>query len=254
MNMAIRMGNSLSENGARLLILCAAVCMLIASASAKLLVPTKIMEHKTEKLSEIVPTKFDGWFVAQDGTQQVSLIATDDNGNDPMQEVYNDSLLRTYVGPSGNRIMLAIAYDNVQREEDRVHRPEICYQAQGFRIVYDLPAQFGLLSKNSELVDGRQMLTVNGGRWEAVSFWIRTGGTLTQNPWKSRIYVVREGLAGRLHDGLLLRVSEIIAGPFEAQQSFERQRVFLAKLTASLPPEGAEVIVGQLNNEARAVN
>ena len=221
----------------------AVLAMGFAAIMGHFLSPQEVVENTHPKLESQIPPSFVDWRQIQSGSQQVSLFATDENGNDPTQAAYDDSLLRSYDRQDGKTIMLAIAYDRIQREESRVHRPEICYLAQGFRIIYDRDAIFNLPAGGHRRVEGRQMLTVRGTRWEAVSFWIRLGDTFTQNPWRSRIYVITEGLAGRLHDGLLLRTSEIIQGPEAAEASFKRQEVFMDDLASSLTPAGAAEIL-----------
>jgi EpsI family protein len=172
----------------------------------------------------------------------VSLFAVDENGANPMDRVYDDSLLRSYVREDGRQMMVAIAYDQVQREEDRVHRPEICYLAQGFTILSDEAVTLSLKEGVPRAIEGRQMIAKNGGRLEAVSYWIRIGDTFTQNPWRSRLYVIQEGLAGRLHDGILVRVSEIIPNIRDAPESFARQEKFLDDLVARVSPPAAELL------------
>lgn len=218
------------------------LAMIVASILATLLVPKRVVDEPGPHLAEFVPTRFGAWTAIQSPLEQVSLTAQKDGAPDPMQLAYDDSLLRTYTRPDGTQIMVALAYDKTQHEEDRVHRPEICYIAQGFQILSDHEASFSVRDVTGTAIEGRRMLTQHGSRLEAVSYWIRIGDTFTQNPWISRLYVLKEGLSGRVHDGMLVRVSEVIPSEQDASRSFRDQDQFLGELTNAVPPDGARMI------------
>jgi EpsI family protein len=220
----------------------AMLAMLCAALGSSALVPRTVVERAPERLERLIPKDMPGWREAPSSAALVSLITTDEGDVTSMQRSYDDSLLRSFWSADGRQMMLAIAYDQVQREERRVHRPELCYVSQGFQILYDEPATFHLRRGGSRNIEGRRMLTRQGARIEAVSFWIRTGDRFSQNPWHSRLYVVSEGLAGRLHDGILVRVSEIIANPSEADASFARQAQFLDDFVGQLDGPAARFI------------
>ena len=219
------------------------LAMFVAAMLAHVLVPTHVVDRQSGTLDSLIPSQFGSWSIAKDSLKQVSLFAVDENGNNPMQDAYDDSLLRTYSRADGTQIMLAIAYDRIQREENRVHRPEICYIAQGFSILQDHEADFHLTLEGSErMIEGRRMLARSGNRLEAVAYWIRVGDVFTQNPWKSRAYVLTEGLVGRLHDGVLVRTSQIIRSPQEFDTSLMAQEKFLDQLVRSVQPAGQKIL------------
>ena len=49
-------------------------------------------------------------------------------------QMYDQVLERTYVHPSGLRMMLSVAYGRQQSVGLQMHRPEVCYRAGGFRV------------------------------------------------------------------------------------------------------------------------
>jgi EpsI family protein len=226
------------------------LALLCATGAAFGLAPRSLLEIAPERLDVLIPSRIGTWQAITSGPQQVSLFAVDEDGGNPMERVYDDSLLRSYVHEDGRQMMVAIAYDRVQREEDRVHRPEICYVAQGFTILSDEAVTLSLNEGVSRAIEGRQMIAKNGGRLEAISYWIRIGDTFTQNPWRSRIYIIQEGLAGRLHDGILVRVSEIIPNIGDAPDSFARQERFLDELVARVSPSAAELLASSARSSA----
>ncbi len=228
----------------RALIVAVVLAMLAASAAAIALAPSVVVEKPDGHLAELIPTTLGVWQSMESGAEQVSLFTVDEEGGNPMDRAYDDSLLRSYVDRDGHVIMLAIGYDRVQREEDRVHRPEICYIAQGFKILSDSSVSYNIASRPPLSIEGRRMLARSGPRLEAVSYWIRMGNTFAQNPWTSRAYVIREGLAGRLHDGILVRVSEIIRSDGDASGSYLRQEAFLNEMLQALAPAASHMLVG----------
>ena len=52
-----------------------------------------------------------------------------------INKIYNQTLTRTYINPRGDRIMLSIAYGRDQSDALQMHKPELCYPAQGFRLL-----------------------------------------------------------------------------------------------------------------------
>mgnify|MGYP003340463721 CR=1 FL=1 len=50
------------------------------------------------------------------------------------EQPYDQTLMRTYANSHGEQIMLALAWGERQRQDVKVHRPEVCYPAQGFAI------------------------------------------------------------------------------------------------------------------------
>ncbi len=54
-----------------------------------------------------------------------------------------------------------------------------------------------------------RMLVKAPGRTEAVSYWIRIGNVFTENPWAIRYHILKQGLAGKAVDGVLVRASRI---------------------------------------------
>jgi EpsI family protein len=224
-------------------VIVATLAMLGAAGAAIALAPHRVFEGApADRLEALIPISLGVWQMVPTTTQQVSLFAVDEDGGNPMQKVYDDSLLRTYRDGAGHLMMIAIAYDHVQREEDRVHRPEICYVAQGFHIMADTPVTLRIKGAPAPEIEGRRMLTQNGSRLEAVSYWIRIGSSFTQNPWRSRFYVIAEGMAGRLHDGVLVRVSELVAQPGDVATSYARQDEFLGALMSNLSPAATRLL------------
>jgi EpsI family protein len=157
--------------------------------------------------------------------------------------LYDQILSRTYINSRGEQIMLALAYGERQRQEYKVHRPEVCYTAQGFQIVAQNSADFGFSAPSGARVTGRQLLAHSSERFEAVSYWIRMGDIYSVNAWQARWYIFVEGLRGRVQDGILVRASQIVTQPMQAETSYATQRQFLRELTQALPSASRELLL-----------
>ncbi len=56
-----------------------------------------------------------------------------------MDRPYDDVLMRAYGNSQGDIVLLAVAYGRNQRQEVKIHRPDVCYTAQGFQLVERSP-------------------------------------------------------------------------------------------------------------------
>ena len=123
-----------------------------------------------------------------------------------IERIYNEVLARTYVNGTGDRIMLSMAWGDDQRGERQVHRPEICYPAQGFEVgtLSDetLPTRFGDISV-------QRLTTSMGSRHEPVTYWVAMAGSVVRNAYDKRVVQLRLLRTGHIPDGLLFRVSSI---------------------------------------------
>jgi hypothetical protein len=77
-----------------------------------------------------------------------------------------------------------------------------------------------------------------------VSYWIRIGDLYSRSPWKTRSYIFSEGMHGRIVDGILVRVSQTLAGSANATpELFAVQERFLTELVRALPAKTRELLV-----------
>jgi EpsI family protein len=150
--------------------------------------------------------------------------------------------MRTYRRTDGARVMVAIAYGRRQTQEVKIHRPELCYYAQGFAVS-------PLGSRAVELdgarnVESLALLTQNRSRTEIVTYWIRVGDALVNDPWELRFEIFREGLEGRVPDGLLVRASSLAGSADGAERELALQHEFLADLYRVVPDATRRFLVG----------
>ncbi|NYE62162.1 exosortase B [Duganella sp. 1224] len=190
-------------------------------------------------LAASVPRQFGEWREVSTAMAQAQL-ATDDDGAALVNQIYDEVLMRTYVNPRGEHVMLALAYAREQRQDVKIHLPDVCYPAQGYKVLSGTPAQ--LTVAPGAPVPGRRLLAAGNGRMEAISYWVRIGDAYPQGGLAMRMKIFKDGLRGQIDDGLLVRVSMLVDQPEQAAASYARQQQFLQALVAAVPP-GRQVLL-----------
>ncbi|WP_294639482.1 exosortase C-terminal domain/associated protein EpsI [uncultured Aquabacterium sp.] len=193
-------------------------------------------------LNRLIPKSFGEWVEVKSTVPQVTT-ATDQALSD--QQPYDAQVMRTYRHSSGQTVMIAIAYGRNQRQEIKVHRPEVCYAAAGRKVVSIAPTEFGIESGDGQPVIGMQMLTTLPRQEadELVLYWIRIGHTFSQSGLTQRLHILTEGLKGRRSDGILVRFSQIIPRNSDTAASKNLQQAFARELIAALPKEGRQLLI-----------
>jgi EpsI family protein len=211
----------------------ASVAILSAAGAAFALTPTPREATALPDLGTTVPAAFGAWTGRSTVGAQVDVAVHDGEGGRTTDSPYDQVLMRTYVDHSGNAVLLAIAYGRSQRQEVKIHRPELCYVAQGFEVVADEPAQFNV-APAGEPIPGRRIVAHAPNHSEAVSYWIRIGSAYSSSAWKTRLQIVRDGLNGQVPDGILVRVSSRSSSGDPTAQ-FALHEAFMRDLLRAMP-------------------
>lgn len=217
--------------------------MLLSLCAATWLTPAPVTANRGASLEQLVPREFPGWVEDRADAIPVNLnLPGAFNAAAGERATYDEILMRTYRRSDGQRVMLAIAYGRTQSQELKIHRPELCYAAQGFE-VRRLGTRAVRLSPDRS-VDSVALLTRNRSRIEVVTYWIRIGGQITQNAWQTRWTIFRAGLGGALPDGLMMRASSLAAAESQTDQALALQQTFLADLYRQVPPGTRRLLAG----------
>ncbi len=106
--------------------------MLAAAGLALALTPRlKVADQGLKiNLEAMIPKQFGEWKL--DETIAPIMFSPDVQAG--LDKIYNQMLNRTYINSQGEQIMLSIAYGGEQSYSMQVHRPEMCYPAQGFQV------------------------------------------------------------------------------------------------------------------------
>jgi EpsI family protein len=164
-------------------------------------------------LSDMIPRQFAQWQsiaadqVIQGQTNRLERL---------VKEVYVKDIARTYLNQENQQIMLSVAYGNNQLTEAmHAHRPEFCYQAQGFELagIYD-----DRVTLNQNVLPVRRMTAYRPGRHEVITYWMTIGQESLLPGFKRKWIQLKNGLTGHIPDGFVIRVSSIDKNPKHAYQ------------------------------------
>lgn len=220
-----------------------ALAVLFASgltvAAAKWMKPSHDYMQGMPNLETLIPKQFGDWHEVQDASTQIS-VSPYQKGL--LSQIYDDVLMRSYEDTDGRRIMLAIAYAHEQKQEIKVHRPEVCYKAQGFNILQLTPAVFH--TSNMRSISGKTMIASDENRYETVSYWVRMGNQYPAGSFEARKAVLLAALInGTVIDGILVRVSMSSNDLSMKDNTFLLQKEFIASLIGTLDDDRKKWLV-----------
>jgi EpsI family protein len=202
--------------------------MVLAAVAGEWLRPTdRLAERKARiQLEQQVPEAFGDWQL----DRNIRPVVPDPSLQAMLDSLYSQTLARTYVSKTGQRVMLSIAYGSDQGSEaTAVHRPEFCYSSQGFRVQ--------VLSKEQVQIAGTSLPVARlvarlGQRIEPITYWVTLDEAATLPGLGRKLEQIRYGLKGQIPDGMLVRVSSISNSTDEA---FVVQQRFLEQMFAAVP-------------------
>lgn len=217
------------------------IAFFCAMVISEILTPVARMSTQRQQfdINRIVPQQFGSWSVVTG----VNAGVVDPELRSKVESAYSQTISRTYRDTNGHEIMLSVAYGGDQQDMMQVHRPEVCYVAQGFSMHDKGTTE---ISTAHGRVKAKLLLAKQAERIEPITYWIKIGDSIAVNGFAWRIERIKYGLSGSIPDGLLFRVSSIGS---DLQQQYEIQASFIQALAASLTPEQYKQILGkdQLN-------
>ena len=213
------------------------VCMFAAAGMALALKPTAKMADVGPRidLETLIPQTFGDWKIDETITPLIA---------NPEQEalinkIYNQTLTRTYVNSRNERIMLSIAYGGDQSDSMAVHKPEVCYPAQGFQILKT--PTVGTFETDAGSIPVKRLVATHGPRIEPITYWTTVGDKVAVSGLKWKLQQLKYGLTGKIPDGLLFRISSIQADDTKAYQI---QDAFSRDMLKAMSPENRQRIIG----------
>lgn len=196
--------------------------------------PQVTSESQMPDLERLVPASFGSWVL----DRTIVPLTVSPEVAEMLSTIYNRTLSRTYVNQQGQRVMLAIAYGANQTRALQLHKPEVCYAAQGFRVGNIKQGQWRMGEMN---VPTMHLIGAQGQRVEPVTYWMRIGDDIARGWLEQNKVRLKYGTRGQIPDGLLFRVSTISTA---IEPAYEVQRQFSAELLAAMTPAVREVFVG----------
>ena len=222
--------------------------MVAASAGATAMIPTQYWSQHTAsvKYATLFPASFGNWQLAPE--QATSVV--NPQQQETLDAIYDEIVSKVYIDrSSGRRLMISLAYGNNQSRATQVHKPEVCYPAQGFDLV-SMRKDMVPLTRSAPQLPGAgatpalpvmRIVAKMGPRIEPLTYWIRAGDRVVRGSIEQNIARVSLGLRGYIPDGLLFRISEINSNP---EASFELQDRFVREFIALQPANAAESLIG----------
>lgn len=207
-------------------------CLLVGAITARLLTPNAVHVEAYPEFDQRLPSQVAQWTYTPSAMQQVAASTAKDTD---LSQPYNEVSMRTYRDPQGHAVMLTLAWGQRQRQEVKVHRPDLCYVAQGYKVISLSNKQTTGFSGVSHPVLVHHMLAQNAQSYEAVAYWMRIGSNFSEGALETRMHIIEEGLKGRIPDGILVRSSIRANTKEEAEAAFPLLDQFLLDLYGSTP-------------------
>ena len=218
--------------------LCVFAAAVVASATAAAIVPRRSAAELA-----LPDMKLEAMFPLRFGTWQLDTTLTPVLPSAEVQkiiaEAYDQTLARTYVDEQGYRVMLSVAYGGRRNQGMDIHRPEICYPAQGLEVRRD--TRPSSLNARGDSLPLKRLVAGHGSRNEPISYWLVVGNSVASFGYGHRIALLKYGLTGRVPDGMLVRVSSI---DNDEAHAFVMQDTFLLAMLTAVTPEFRQRLMG----------
>lgn len=226
----------------RIQIILASVAILLSAVLAQVLKPRELMARTTAAmdLQQVIPRQFGTWKLVP-GLSPVTPADPEDYVQpDPYSRVYSQEVGRGYTDGHGNVVMLLVAYGPVQNYRLRIHRPEICYTAAGFRISSKRASAISYRD-GAEPIKTTRVIAERETRFEPISYWMRVGNDIATGSFDSQLIRLKYGLRGLIPDGALIRVSTV---GLSQEASYKLQEQFVRDLLAAIPAKERSFFTG----------
>lgn len=184
-------------------------------------------------LARGIPERVEGWEQIPQRFVMADLTVAANDGVRTNDNPYDEVVSRQYADRSGQIVMLAVAYAAEQRQEVKIHRPDLCYPSQGFKQLSWEQRPLPAIEGERGPVGVVRMVVQQNDRIEVVLYWLRTGSDYGQRMWDGRVEILQQGLKGRVPDGILVRTSMIVPRVVDAPQAFAELERFAVGLYKS---------------------
>lgn len=215
---------------------------LACAGAAVALTPHPVPGAKAGDLEALIPKQFGEWTMLDRPRASVGVVAAEP-GETNLNNPYDQVVMRTYRNAAGDVIDLAVAYGAHQRQEVKIHQPELCFNSQGFRVKTRTDTAFPRPPGDAgPTITGKHLYTAGERGSVAVSYWIRIGSVYADSAWETRWHIFSQGLKGRATDGILVRATTRVVDVEEARTSHAQMDRFLADLLVHASPELRRVL------------
>lgn len=178
-------------------------------------------------LEKVIPEQFGAWRSLPANTTQI----VDPQQLEFVNQIYKQTLTRTYINDQGQHVMLSVAYVEDQSDSFGVHLPEVCYPAQGFLIS---DQKSGTIPDIAPALPIKQLVATQGNRIEPITYWSVIGNKVANGGTDRKLAQMRYAFSGYIPDGMLVRISSVEKQPASA---YTVHMHFARDLQAALPED-----------------
>ena len=203
--------------------------MLAAAVGAYFFKPRHMIanDKPTMDLPQIVPSAFGNW--RQDDS--LPPITPDPTVQAKLDALYSQTLNRSYVNKAGDHIMISIAYGKNQNSQSTAaHRPEFCYNAQGFNIEN---LGYKILKLQKRALKTVRLVADRDDRIEPITYWVTLNEEAIVPGIERKLTQLKYGMQGMIVDGMLVRISSLTRD--KKTPDFSTHQQFLLDLEKALP-------------------
>lgn len=186
------------------------------------------------RLEAMIPERFGEWKVEK--TVESLIVSPDVQAL--LDRIYSQMLSRNYVNSRGERIMLSIAYGGDQSYSTQVHRPEMCYPAQGFQVG---KMSKGYIDVGSTKLPVMKLVATQGIRVEPITYWVMIGDSVVRGNLEQHLARVKYGLSGKIPYGIVIRVSIISENE---EHSYRTEEDFVRAMLGAMPTQSRRILAG----------
>lgn len=215
--------------------------MTLAAVGGQTLKPEAMVSdlYAAIKLSNDFPDTFGEW---KEEKNTIAVITSPDQ-EAVINQIYQETLSRTYVNEKQEAVMLSVAYAHKQNDQSGVHFPEVCYPAQGFTITR---RQDDSVKIQDRIFNVSRLTAKAPGRTEQISYFILVGSLPVGSSSKVKLTQMQYSLRGYIADGVLIRVSNISNDP---ESSWRTHDLFLKEMVPNLRGGLNERVNAAIRNE-----
>jgi EpsI family protein len=201
-------------------------------------VPNAIDNPHMPNLESVIPVSAGGWQSVNKDYAQI----VDTKMEKSLDAIYSQTLTRVYVDHQQHQVILSLAYGPNQTEPLRVHKPEVCYPAQGFNIESN---EVGQLKVGDQTIPVKFLKGVSSDQIEFVTYWIVVGGVAVATDLDFKLQQFKFSLKGKIPDGLLFRVS---SHGQNAKAEYQKQKDFVNDLMKAVDSGTRKILLGKVIN------
>ncbi len=226
-------------------LLVGSACAVSAGAAVALKPRRRLSRLGAAILKQIAPDQVGDW-----SSWEVSGLAPPSTSDSLVTDIYDQLVERVYQRKStGEEIMMLLAHGASQTNDLQLHRPEGCYPAFGYEILYD---RIGALQiPPGVLLPTRRLVADAPGRRECIVYWTRIGDSLPTSYGAQRASLLANAMAGFVCDGVLARFSVV---NLDIDRSFAMLEHFVLEFLRAVRASSRQAFIGDQLSELISSN